>query len=210
MKMRAAVVALVWAGVCVAAEGQGAGQTGTKRPMTFQDLMALKRVSDPQISPSGKWVMFSVTDVSLEKNTKVNHLWVVPLGSGGGAKATTEILTGGQNDASRDGGGEKQVTFGAGETFGRFSPDGKTISLTMKDQVFEMAWDEAKGTVGKAIQVTNVEGGADGAIWSPDSKRLMFVASVWPECSVKGSDESGSNPPKRSLDGAPDCGARWI
>ncbi len=36
--------------------------------------MAMKRVSDPQISPSGKWVMFSVTDVSLEKNTKVNHL----------------------------------------------------------------------------------------------------------------------------------------
>ena len=50
-----------------------------KRPMTFADLMAMKRVSDPQISPSGKWVMFSVTDVSLEKNTKVNHLWVVPL-----------------------------------------------------------------------------------------------------------------------------------
>ena len=51
-----------------------------KRPMTFADLMAMKRVSDPQISPSGKWVMFSVTDVSLEKNTKVNHLWVVALG----------------------------------------------------------------------------------------------------------------------------------
>ena len=53
-----------------------------KRPMTFADLMAVKRVSDPQISPSGKWVMFSVMDVSLEKNTKVNHLWVVPLAGG--------------------------------------------------------------------------------------------------------------------------------
>ena len=42
----------------------------------------MKRVSDPQISPSGKWVMFSVTDVALEKNTKVNHLWVVPVGGG--------------------------------------------------------------------------------------------------------------------------------
>ena len=45
--------------------------------MTFADLQALKRISDPQISPSGKWVLFSVTDVSLEKNSKTNHLWVV-------------------------------------------------------------------------------------------------------------------------------------
>ena len=65
MKMRAIAVALMWAGV-LTAQGQAAGQAGTKRPMTFADLMAMKRVSDPQISPSGKWVMFSVTDVSLE------------------------------------------------------------------------------------------------------------------------------------------------
>src|ERR1035437_10000800 len=72
----------VWAGLIgvSVANGQASGaQTAGKRPMTFADLMAMKRVSDPQISPSGKWVMFSVTDVSLEKNTKVNHLWVVAL-----------------------------------------------------------------------------------------------------------------------------------
>ena len=53
-----------------------------KRPMTFADLQRMKRVSDPQISPSGKWVMFSVTEVDLEENSKVNHLWVVPLAGG--------------------------------------------------------------------------------------------------------------------------------
>ena len=58
-------------------EGCAAGSD--KRPMTFADLMAMKRVSDPQISSSGKWVLFSVMDVGLEKNTKVNHLWVVPI-----------------------------------------------------------------------------------------------------------------------------------
>ena len=131
--------------------------------MTFADLMAMKRVSDPQISPSGKWVMFSVTDVSLEKNTKVNHLWVVPL----------------------SGGKETQVTFGDGESFGRFSPDGKLVSISMKDQIYLAPWDEAKGTVGAARQLTHVAGGgADGAVWSPDSKRLMFTADVWPECSA--------------------------
>ena len=60
--------------------------------MTFADLMAMKRVSDPQISPSGKWVMFSVTDVDLAKNTKVNHLWVVPLGAAGATADSSAAL----------------------------------------------------------------------------------------------------------------------
>ena len=115
---------LAMAGVCslvgvgVAARGQGGAKpthrdesatngapNQTKRAMTFADLMAMKRVSDPQISPSGKWVMFSVTDVDLEKNTKVNHLWLVGLDGGGGAKTTLEILGGGQNDGRAGGGG---------------------------------------------------------------------------------------------------------
>ena len=163
MKMRWFGVALVLVTVCAAAQGQ-AGPASGKRPMTFQDLMAMKRVSDPQISPSGKWVMFSVMDVSLEKNTKVNHLWVVRLNGSGG---------------------ETQVTFGDGESNGRFSPDGKWVSISMKDQIYLAPWDEAAGKVGAAVQLTRVSGGADGAIWSPDSKRLMFVADVYPECSDK-------------------------
>jgi len=142
-----------------------AAQQPAKRPMTFADLMAMKRVSDPQISPSGKWVLFSVTDVSLEKNTKTNHLWVVPLD--GSAK-------------------ERQVTSGDGESNGRFSPDGKSIALSMKDQIYTMPWDDAAGTVGAPTQMTNVNGGADGAIWSPDSRRLLFVVDVYPECSDLG------------------------
>ena len=62
------------AGLFAAVLVVGVGAAQAKRPMTFADLMAMKRVSDPQISPSGKWVMFSVTEVSLEKNSKVNHL----------------------------------------------------------------------------------------------------------------------------------------
>ena len=33
---------------------------------------------------------------------------------------------------------ERQVTFGDGEANGRFSPDGRFVSLTMKDQVYEI------------------------------------------------------------------------
>jgi dipeptidyl aminopeptidase/acylaminoacyl peptidase len=64
------------------------------------------------------------------------------------------------------------------------------VTMTTKDQIYVAPWDEAAGKVGTAVQVTSVTGGADGAIWSPDSKRLMFVADVYPECSVKGWDRA--------------------
>src|SRR5271156_7020978 len=77
------LVAAVLAGAWVGGLAQGVADASTgKRPMTFADLQRMKRVSDPQISSSGRWVMFSVTEVELEKNSKVNHLWVVPLGGG--------------------------------------------------------------------------------------------------------------------------------
>src|SRR5580698_10276293 len=85
-----------------------------KRAMTFEDLERMKRVSDPQISPSGKWVMFSATEADLNSNSMVNHLWVVPL------IGTTAATVSGSR--------EHQITSGRdGEFKGRFSPDGKMV-----------------------------------------------------------------------------------
>jgi dipeptidyl aminopeptidase/acylaminoacyl peptidase len=157
---------LVLVGMVAAGSAQEA-----KRPMTFADLMAMKRVSDPQISPSGKWVLFSVMDVSLEKNTRVNHLWAVPL-TGGGP--------------------EHQVTSGVGENFGRFAPNGMFVSYTSaptKDDPYSRitiaTWDEATGTIGVGRTLQAVSGDADGAIWSPDSRHFLFTTEVYPECSDK-------------------------
>jgi dipeptidyl aminopeptidase/acylaminoacyl peptidase len=170
----------VLAGVCCVGGAQTFGTSSESdvgsvagRPMTFSDLQRMKRVSDPQISPSGKWVMFSVVDVDLEKNSKVSHLWVVPLGGSQGSGA-----------------GEQQVTFWKeGESGGRFSPDGKQVLFVATDstnglsQVFLAPWDDAAGTLGTPKRVTNVSTEADGAIWSPDSQRILFVSRVYPECS---------------------------
>src|SRR3981081_1632662 len=52
-----------------------------KHPFTFEDMMKLKRVGEPEVSPDGKWVIFSVVDVDLEANTKTPHIWIVPLGA---------------------------------------------------------------------------------------------------------------------------------
>src|SRR5258708_8362514 len=50
-----------------------------KHPFTFEDMMKLKRLGEPEVSPDGKWVIFSVVDVNLEANTKTPHIWIVPL-----------------------------------------------------------------------------------------------------------------------------------
>jgi dipeptidyl aminopeptidase/acylaminoacyl peptidase len=134
-----------------------------KRPMTFADLQSMKRISDPQVSPSGKWVLFSVTDVSLENNTASTHLWLVPIA----------------------GGKETQLTHASVESNGRFSPDGKSISFTHKNQIWLAPFDDATGTLGDDHAITALATGADGAIWAPDSKHILFTSTVYPGCESK-------------------------
>jgi dipeptidyl aminopeptidase/acylaminoacyl peptidase len=163
MRFRTILALGLLAGLTGAASAQTANSTA-KRPITFADLQAMKRISDPQISPSGKWVLFSVTDVSLEKNTKINHLWVVPIA----------------------GGKEVQLTSGTGESNGRFSPDGKSVMYSSEQggsgQIWVAPWDDATGTIASGRPVTNLETEADGAIWAPDSMHFLFVSNVYPEC----------------------------
>jgi dipeptidyl aminopeptidase/acylaminoacyl peptidase len=167
--------------------------------MTFEDLQRMKRVGDPQISASGKWVMFSVVDVDLAANTKTSHLWVVPLGGMGDSMSQKRDPSTGSGQAMGHlvgagsvGGGERQITFWKeGESGGRFSPDGKKVLFVSADgaaggasEIFLADWDEAGGRIGTPQQLTHVSTEADGAIWSPDSQRILFVSRVYPECST--------------------------
>ena len=165
---------------------QDQDDSGGRRPMTFADLQRMKRLSDPQISTSATWVMFSAVDVDLAANTKTSHLWVVPLA----------------------GGREKQLTFWKeGETNGRFSPDGKHVLFVSADggtstQIYIADWNEAEGKMGTPRQLTHVSTEADGAVWSPDSKRILFVSRVYPECSDEESWLEEDNCNKRRDDAA--------
>jgi dipeptidyl aminopeptidase/acylaminoacyl peptidase len=137
-----------------------------KHPFTFEDMMALKRVGAPVPSPDGKWVMFDCEDVDLAVNTKTSHLWIVPA-SGGESRRLNQTAT--------------------HEERPRFSPDGKRLTWTSKatdpTQIWMCDFDPNAGAlVGKPHQVTNISTGADGAIWSPDGKNIVFVSAVYPDC----------------------------
>jgi dipeptidyl aminopeptidase/acylaminoacyl peptidase len=137
----------------------------SKRPMTFEDMMKMRRLGDIAVSPDGRWVLFSVTDVDLGKNMRTSHLWIVPA-AGGDEKPLTDSL--------------------AGESRGRFSPDGKRILFeSARDggqQIWLAAFDTATGTIGNPRRLTDISTEADGAIWSPDGQNILFVSSVYPDC----------------------------
>ena len=137
-----------------------------KRPFTFEDMMKLKRVGAPLPSPDGKWVVFDCVDVDLEANTRISHLWTVPA-SGGESRRLNST----PNHEERP----------------RFSPDGKRLIWTSKatdpTQIWMCDFDPGSGAlVGKPHQVTGISTGADGGIWSPDGKNIVFVSAVYPEC----------------------------
>jgi dipeptidyl aminopeptidase/acylaminoacyl peptidase len=138
----------------------------TKRSFTFEDMMKLKRVGAPVPSPDGKWVVFDCVDVDLEANTRISHLWIVPA-SGGESRRLNPTT----NHEERP----------------RFSPDGKRLMWTSKatdpTQIWMCDFDSGSGVfVGKPHQVTEISTGADGGIWSPDGKNIVFVSAVYPDC----------------------------
>jgi len=137
-----------------------------KHPFTFEDMMKLKRVGVPVPSPDGKWVVFDCVDVDLEANTKISRLWIVPA-SGGESRRLNPT----PNHEERP----------------RFSPDGKRLIWTSKatdpTQIWMCDFDSGSGVLlGKPHQITNLSTGADGGIWSPDGKNIVFVSAVYPDC----------------------------
>ncbi len=127
---------------------------------SFGDLMKTRRVSDPQLSPDGKWVAYTVGDVNLQGNKTLTQIYLVPA-SGGEVK---QITKGDKSNSSP-----------------RWSPDGKKLAFTTGGQVWVMDRD---GSDRK--QITNISTDAGGPIWSPDGKLIAFVSDVYPECN--GSD----------------------
>ena len=133
--------------------------------MTFEDMMAMKRLGDTAVSPDGKWLAYSVTTVDLAKNTKTAELWL-----------------------QRISGGEpfKVAVAQPGDSGIQFAPDSKRILfLSSRDggqQIWLADFDPATGATNNAKKLTAVATEADNAKWSPDAKSIVFTSAVYPDC----------------------------
>ena len=141
-----------------------------KRPMTFEDMMQMKRLGDTAVSPDGKWLAYSVTTVDLEKNTKTAELWLQAIGGASDQSAAPFKLGVGQ----------------PGDSGMQFAPDGHSVLFVSGRENGQQIWiadfDAATGASGNARKLTAIATGADNAKWSPDSKSIVFTSAVYPDC----------------------------
>ncbi len=136
-------------------------QAGSQtRPISFEDFIRIKRVSDPQISPKSDLIAFVVTEMDKEKNSSNSDIWIVPLSGGAPWRLTSNPKA---------------------DYRPRWSPDGKRIAFISTRGGSPQIWMiDPKG--GEAYQVTQLSTGASGVIWSPSGLHFAFTSSVYPDC----------------------------
>ena len=137
----------------------------TKRPMTFEDMMHMKRLGSTAVSPDGKWLGYSVTAVNLEQNTKTMELWLQAIAGGDPIKLAVAQ---------------------SGDSGLEFAPDGHAVLFLSGREHGQQIWiadfDSATGATSNGRRVTALSTEADNAKWAPDSKSIVFTSDVYPDC----------------------------
>jgi dipeptidyl aminopeptidase/acylaminoacyl peptidase len=133
-----------------------------KHRFTFEDMMALKRVEEPEVSPDGKWVLFAAVDVDLKANTKTPHVWVVPLTPGGDSHVSQQ-----QGDPSTS----------SGQAVGRPTSD-QPVPVSSATNSGMPRFSPLVREVGDGHEREIIsDQDADRPRWSPDGKRFAFVST---------------------------------
>jgi dipeptidyl aminopeptidase/acylaminoacyl peptidase len=146
-----------------------------KRPMTFEDMMQMKRLGETAVSADGKWLAYSATTVNLEQNTKTAELFIQPV-AGGDAKPLAVAQ--------------------AGDSGPQFAPDGHSVLFLSgrngSQQVWLAEFDPATGATSNPKKLTAISTEASDAIWSPDGKSVLFTSAVYSDCpAITAADPAG-------------------
>ncbi len=146
------------------------------RSLAVDDFFKIRGVDDPQISPDGRWVAYTVATSDLEKDKMKTRVWMVPA-AGGEAVA----MTADERPASHP----------------RWSPDNRFLAFLAapkdgEDQVWTLFREG-----GEAVQVTDTAQGVSEFEWSPDGRRMVLVLQdpTPVQLTVKAGGKKPENPP---------------
>ena len=154
----------------------------TPHPMNLDDLEHLQAVGEPQVSPDGAWIAYTVGVTNIKADKRITDLWMV----------------------SWDGTQDIRLTYSTDTSVSlpRWSPDGRCISFLsdrpgLPDVKGAQVWAlDRRG--GEARQLTSVKGNLSAYEWSPDSKKLLLTIAEDPaaERKEKEKDEKEKEKPR--------------
>src|SRR5579872_4647446 len=155
-------------GILLLASAIGLAQ---KLPFSFDAMMHIARIGDPQVAPNGKTIAFTVQTMDVSNNSKLTQIYVVPL----------------------DGGSPRQITHdGSQNDRPRWTPDSNHIVYTSNRTGLSEIWMiDADGNNAKQITALSTE--ASGELVSPDGKKILFLSRVYPDCGAATSFDEGCN-----------------
>ncbi len=138
------------------------GLNAEPHPFNVNDLVTMKRISDPQVSPDGRQILFNIRETDMEANKGRTDLWLVDV----------------------DGGNLRQITTDpAGDYNGRWSPDGKTIYFLSSRSGTSQVW-KISMSGGESRQVTELPLDVGNLIVSPSGRHIAFTVEVFPKMSI--------------------------
>ncbi|MBN2710760.1 MAG: S9 family peptidase [Calditrichaceae bacterium] len=149
-----------------------------KKPFTIEDLYRIKSVSDPQISPDGSRIVYVVTEYDMHRGRSNSDLYIM--------------------DA--DGKKQRRLTCSeAADYHPRWSADGRNILFVSGRENSAQAWSLPMAG-GEPKQLTNFPSGISEPEWIGSSKKIVFIANIFPEC---GADRECNETTQSSMDNGP-------
>ena len=118
-------------------------------------LLSLGRLSDPQISPDGKNILYGVSHISIKDNSSCRNLFI----------------------CNADGSGKVQLTrYAESVNCARWSKDGDTIYFLKGGQLWKAPYKG--GRLGKKVKLSDVPAGISDYKISPDGCQILYVSSI--------------------------------
>ncbi len=135
-------------------------------------LLSLGRLSDPQLSPDGKWILYGVSYTDIAANRTCRNLFLSPADPAAMSVDSAVISSGSEKSPSKI-----QLTkAGKSLSNARWSKDGKAIFYLQGGQLYKAPFADAR--LGEARQLSNWENGISEFKLSPDESRILFTSSV--------------------------------